>query len=255
LSTDKSKSELLIALIPHIVRTPGYTEENMRGIYVGNDATVKLMRAPEPEPPAPAEAPKPEETKPQLAPPGGPVGATGAAPPAGIAPGVLPVGPASPKPPLPGAVSPPPGATPAGNEGETRIRFNPPTIQSSTGATVQVTIQVENVHDLFSAAPLKVKYDPAQLRLNDMGPGEIMTHDGTRATSVKDIRNDNGEATLTITRMPGSGGVSGTGALAVLNFVAVGKGSSKVTVVDSTLKNAQGQSIGVVLGEALVRVQ
>ena len=27
----------MIALIPHIVRTPGYTAENLRGIYAGND--------------------------------------------------------------------------------------------------------------------------------------------------------------------------------------------------------------------------
>jgi hypothetical protein len=41
----------------------------------------------------------------------------------------------------------------------------------------------------------------------------------------------------------------------VLNFVAIGKGTSKVTVVDSTFKNSQGQPIGVALGEASVRVQ
>ena len=239
LSTDKSKSELLIALIPHIVRTPGYTEENMRGIYVGNDATVKLLRAPEPENPPPAPPAKPEGTKPQAPQPGAPSGATGAA-------GASVVIPASP------ALSPPP---PPVTGGEARIRFNPPTIQASTGATVQVTIQVDNVKNLFTAAPLKIKYDPAQLRLNDMGPGELMTRDGTRVTSVKDIRNDNGEASLTLARPPGSGGVSGSGALAVLNFVAVGKGTSKVTVVDSRLKSATGQSIGVALGEALVRVQ
>jgi hypothetical protein len=147
-------------------------------------------------------------------------------------------------------VSPPPG-----NDNQARIRFNPPTVQASTGATVQVSIQLENVHDLFTAAPLKIKYDPAQLRLNDMGPGEILTRDGSRPTAVKDIRNDNGEATLTVARLPGSAGISGSGALAVLNFVAVGKGTSKITVVDSTLKNTQGQPIGVVLGEALVKVQ
>jgi general secretion pathway protein D len=243
LSTDKSKSELLIALIPHIVRTPGYTDENYRGIYVGNDATVKLMRAPEPEPPPPPpEGPKPEGTKPQVPQPGAPSGATGAA---GLVP---PVAPASPTP-------APPGAAPPGVQGQTRILFSPPTIQASTGGLIQVTIHLENVQDLFSAAPLKIKYDPAQLRLNDIGPGEIMTRDGTRPTSVKDIRNDNGEATLTVSRTPGSPGISGSGSLAVLNFVAIGKGTSKVTVVDSTFKNSQGQPIGVALGEASVRVQ
>ena len=249
-NTDKSKSELLIALIPHIVRTPGYTEENLRGIYVGNDANVKLLRAPEPEsvPPPPAEAPKPDATKPQIPQPAVSIApqATPSIAPSVSAPNIVPAAPASPAPPPPGA---------PGGEGQARIRFNPPSIQTSSGATVQVTIHVDNVRDLFSAAPLKIKYDPAQLRLNDMGPGEILTRDGTRVSSVKDIRNDNGEATLTVARVPGSAGVSGSGALVVLNFVAVGKGSSTVSVVDSTLKNSQGQPVTVALGEAQVKVQ
>ena len=122
-----------------------------------------------------------------------------------------------------------------------RLGFNPSTVAASPGSNFTVTIQVENAKDLFSAAPLKIKFDPAQLRLNEMAPGELFTRDGVRVNSVKDIRNDNGEATLTVARFPGSPGISGSGGVAVLNFVAVGKGASAVTVVDSTFKNSQGQ--------------
>ena len=54
-------------------------------------------------------------------------------------------------------------------------------------------------------------------------------------------------AMLTVARLPGSGGVSGSGALAVLNFVAVGKGSSKVSVVAWTCSELL--SAGAVLGK------
>ena len=58
--TDKVRSDLLIALIPHIVRTPDYTVENMRGIYVGTDQVVKINYAPKPgENGAPAGTPAP----------------------------------------------------------------------------------------------------------------------------------------------------------------------------------------------------
>src|SRR6185437_469878 len=40
--TEKDRQELLIALIPHIIRTPDYTPENMRGVYAGEDQTVKV---------------------------------------------------------------------------------------------------------------------------------------------------------------------------------------------------------------------
>ena len=56
--TDKESGELLIALIPHIVRTPDYTAENLRGIYAGNDNTVKLYYAPKVDPSAPAVPPQ-----------------------------------------------------------------------------------------------------------------------------------------------------------------------------------------------------
>ena len=73
-------------------------------------------------------------------------------------------------------------------------------------------------------------------------------------TSVKDIRNDSGEATISIVRLPGAG-VSGTGALATLNFVSVGRGAGAVTVTELNLKNSQAQPLAVTLGSVAVNVQ
>ena len=41
-SVDRQRQELMIALIPHIVRRPEYTAENLRGIAVGNQQSVHL---------------------------------------------------------------------------------------------------------------------------------------------------------------------------------------------------------------------
>jgi general secretion pathway protein D len=94
-----------------------------------------------------------------------------------------------------------------------------------------------------------------QLRLNDISPGDLLSRDGVRVTAVKDIRNDTGEATLTVSRLPGSPGISGSGVIATLNFVAVGKGSSRITAADSVLKNSRQESLTVTLGELPVTVQ
>ncbi len=123
------------------------------------------------------------------------------------------------------------------------------------GSPVTVTVQVENGSDLFSGAPIKIKYDPAQLRLNDMSPGDLLTRDGVKVNAVKDIRNDAGEATMTVARPVGSPGISGSGAIVTLNFVAVGKGQGTVTLVDSALRNSQGQPIEVTLGSLPVTIQ
>ncbi|MBY0375982.1 MAG: type II and III secretion system protein, partial [Bryobacteraceae bacterium] len=51
-SRDDSRSELLVALMPRIVRAPEISDVNMRGVAAGNDQTVKLSYAPR-EPKAP----------------------------------------------------------------------------------------------------------------------------------------------------------------------------------------------------------
>ena len=39
---------MMIALIPHIVRSPDYTPENLRGVFAGADQQLRLMYAPRP---------------------------------------------------------------------------------------------------------------------------------------------------------------------------------------------------------------
>src|SRR5262249_19005466 len=62
-SVDRERQDLMIALIPHIVRRPEFTAENLRGIMVGNQQTTHLSvgrRAPAPAEP-PAAGPKKDE--------------------------------------------------------------------------------------------------------------------------------------------------------------------------------------------------
>jgi general secretion pathway protein D len=115
-SVDRERQELMIALIPHIVRRPEYTAENLRGIAVGNQASVHLNyghRNAE-NPPAGA-APKKDEPAPPAAaappvvPPGTPaVAQTPMAAPGMSTPGTgAPVPAAAPPGPAPPATAPP----------------------------------------------------------------------------------------------------------------------------------------------------
>ncbi len=212
--TEKDHGELMIAIIPHIVRTPDYTAENMRAIYSGTEQTVKVNFAPRNEP-APSTAPPKPETAPQL----------------------------------PAAPSTP--ATP----GQVRIGFSPASIQTPVSYPLVVTVTADGASDLASASPLKIKFDPTKLRLDNVSAGDLFTRDGTVVTTVKDIRNDAGEATVTITRPPGSAGVLGNGPIAVFNFVAVGRGQTTINVIDSTLKNSAGQPIPAAAGSIPVTIQ
>jgi hypothetical protein len=131
-----------------------------------------------------------------------------------------------------------------------------PSAMPANGGTLTVNVQVENGANLGSVAPLRIKYDADLLRLEDIAPGDIFSKGGGGATSTKDIRNDTGEASITISRLPGAAGVSGPGTLAVLTFTAIGSGEAPLTVEEVALKDAQSQAMGVVAPPALgVRIQ
>ena len=135
------------------------------------------------------------------------------------------------------------------------MSFLPGSISASPNGPFTVNVQLEGASDALAVSPLRIKWDPAVLRLNDIAPGDLLSRDSGRVTSVKDIRNDAGEATLTLSRAPGSSGVSGTGAVASLNFVAIGRGSATITVTEMGLKNSQDQPVSVTLGGLPVAVQ
>ena len=265
--TDKIRSELMIALIPHIVRTPAYTAENLRGIYAGTDQVVKINYAPKDEEPM-GSILDPAATKPTVA---GAVPPAAAAPATGVAimPGTVRVSPPAASPiapanaaaaparsmPMPMTAPATPAAAPAAPGTAARVSFSPSTLQAADGATVKVNVQVENGAAMSSLAPLRIKYDPALLRLEDIEPGDIFSRGGGGATSTKDIRNDDGEASITIERLPGAAAVNGPGTLAVLTFTAIGSGDAPVTIEEVALKDAQSQPVPASTASLGVQIQ
>lgn len=217
-NVDRSQQELLIALVPRIVRTPGYTADNLRTVLAGSDQVVRVRynpRADEPAPTTPA-----------------------AKPPASTTPTPPPTEAAKPEEPKPAA-----GET---NQaaGAPVLSFSPATeVQTQPSGTVTVSLLADRVKDLFAAGPIRIKFNPALLRLNDVVAGDLLQRDGKSVTISKDIRNDAGEATISITRVAGAGGVTGNGAICTLSFLATARGSAPIQVEDLNLVDAQMQPI------------
>lgn len=215
----KDRGDLMIALIPHIVRSPDYSPENLRGISAGVDQQLKLTYAPKPD--------------------------------AGSGPTPLPSPAAAPAP----TAAKPPATAPAPGGPGARITFNPGNIAVPANTPFTVNIQLENATDASSLTPLRVSWDPAVVRLNDISPGELLSRDGSRVTSVKDIRNDAGQASLTVSRAAGSPGVNGSGPIASLTFVALAPGSGRITVTELGLMDTQNRASNVALSAVPVAVQ
>jgi general secretion pathway protein D len=236
---ERSESELLIALIPHIVRSPEVTRGNLKGVAVGNATTVKLnysrprTEAPagSPAPAAAVEPSPPAATPPATTPPATTPPAT--APPAAAPPATAPAIPGVTTAPLQPAPDAP--ATPAAT---LAAAFAPAAVDTQVNGTFSVNLMIENATDLF-AAPLQVKFDPKMLRLTDVTRGDLLARDGQQVVFTRNILNDTGDATINLNRMPGTGGIGGSGALVTLTFQALGKGTAVVSLGSFTPRNAK----------------
>jgi len=267
-TTTKKYSELVIVLIPHVIRSAEITDVNLREIASGNATNVKVTYAQ----PKPAEAPAAAPAPPSA----------GGQPVTQPAPVVVPTVPApvasptvaaparpfqsGPVPPIPGVTIPPIGApntstgpatppatappvppakpvsqvqAPAGNA---KVKFVPAEASTLVSGIVTVSLMVENAADLAST-PLQIRFDPKILRLNDVVRGNLLASDGQQVTFSKNILNDTGEATVTANRFPATGGVTGSGSIVTLVFQAVGPGDTVVTAPSLTLRNSQSQAI------------
>jgi general secretion pathway protein D len=274
-STERNQGELLIVLVPHIVRAPDISDVNLRGVAAGTETTVKLNYAPRSEAPKPAGEAKPAEA-PKLGAPGMPIAPLPAAPkPAAPEPGTPEAAPAPAAPPAtvpptatvtppvtmpPGAPAPQPPpeapkpAAPAAAAAGLKASFQPGTVNLKLSAVIPVTLQLEGAKDI-AGAPLTVRWDPKVLRLNEVTRGNLLSGDGQQPIFTRNIRNEAGEANILLNRLPGTPGVSGSGALVTLVFQAVGKGSTQVTVPALQLRDSQMQPVGVTLPALPVTVE
>ncbi|MBI2687552.1 MAG: hypothetical protein HYX27_14660 [Acidobacteria bacterium] len=210
-NTDVSNSELVIALVPHIVRTQEITPANLRGVAAGNDQTVRLIYA------------APEDEKAAAAP-----GAPGAAVPA---PGV----PAQPEPTTPAKPSLPPAAP-------VKLTFQPEGVVTRAGSPVVVTVHVGDAVDLFQA-PMRIKYDPKKLKLLAATPGAFLSNDGQRVNFSSDDQAAKGEVAIQLSRAAGAPGLTGNGALLSLTFQTLEAGTTQIGVIDSAMQNSKLQSV------------
>jgi general secretion pathway protein D len=259
---ESTDGDLLVVLVPHIVRAPDISPDNLRGVATGTETIWKVnydnrQNAPVVDPkPAVPQAPAAKPPTPGQPPAGiaapAPTGVSAEAPPA---PAAEPQ-PSQPVPEIPGlppgipGLARPGGAAAAGP----RVVLAPSTIQPVLDSMVTVNVNVETVEDLF-AAPMKISFDNKVLKLMDVKRGAFMAQDGQQVTFEKTIADDPGGAIVALNRVAGAGGVSGSGTLVTLVFQAVGRGSTTVSFSDLTLRDGKLQPIAVTPAPVTVSVK
>jgi general secretion pathway protein D len=242
--TDKSQSELLIAIVPHIVRAPDISDLNLRGVSTGTDQQVKINFVPrEVKPVAPVAAP----AKPPAPLPGGPSpgGPSPGGPPLSL--GTTPQG----TPPLPFN---PMQAMRAGQNAmnaNNKLVLTPQPGQVFLSAPLTVEVKVEAAQD-WSKAPLKVDYDKQLLKLISVSSGGMMGADG----KLEDLKVELSKGQMDLARPVDAGGISGSGTLLKLTFQTLAKGDAGIRLVDARPENSKQEAVvPAALPEIVVKIE
>ena len=218
-SMNHNRDELMIVLVPHILRRPEITTENIRPIAVGNATVIQLHHAPKGSdatvvadntpaaapatPVAPAVPAAPPLTQP-VAPAGPPAAAPATQPNGPLPPATAPPLPPGMAPMPTGAAAPAAAAQPA--PGAT-LRFNPATMSVTQGSAVSVSLEIDGGTDV-AAAPMQIRFDPKILQLSAVTPGDFLSSDGQQPIFAKNVMNESGQASIQLSRLPGSAGVT-----------------------------------------------
>lgn len=248
----RAESEILLVLIPHIVRMPGIEQSNLRTIATGTDQKFEL-RYEQQGNGQPALALAPESA---------------AAGPSGQAPAPDPAATPEPAPetdqsqssddavqgvPEPAAGAPEPRPDPAEEPASAEVTplpgpqlyLVPEATPVPVGQQITFSLTVGGAVELASM-PMRIQYDREKLRLVGIEKGPFLAgDDASDIIFSRSIRHANGLAAVNISRFPGAGGADGEGQLVTLTFEGLAPGRAQLRVIATAPRDASNQTLNV----------
>jgi general secretion pathway protein D len=226
---DHAESDVLIVLIPRIVRLPDWTRANLKPISSGVEQNITTRRTSDIR--VPAAPPVPAQQTPQQAPVQQP----------------------------PAAAIPPPGAAAPADQSAAsaqspRLRFDPQTLSLAPGQTATLGISVDNVNDLYSI-PMILQYDPAVISVEEVQHGGFLSSGNQEIAIVQRVDKEHGQAMIAATRQPNTPGVSGSGTLLGVVVKALAPGATNISIVQVNAKDSQQKPLALLTGEASIQVK
>jgi general secretion pathway protein D len=267
-SVDLRRTDIMMTITPHIIRTADVTEEDLLPIWVGTEANMTFRGGStqvESGQPGPFETPvesEPAPEKPENAP---------APPPAGVnlSPSAPPTSPFNPpaepteeKPPEPPPAaestdsSPlstvPTSSLPIGGGG-VQLALQPSVVSVGVGDVFQVAEMVD-ARTPVSHLPATLSFDSRVLAVEAVVPGGFLG--GPGAAQVLADTSSPGSIVLGASRLGRSAGVAGRGTVATITFRALAAGTTPVHfAARRVLDPALVEVAGVTAADAMVEVR
>jgi Cohesin domain len=138
--------------------------------------------------------------------------------------------------------------------GPATLSVDPASLTARQGSTFALNIVLSRGQDI-SSVPVLLHYDPVMMRVVSVSDGEFLSRDGHPV--VLTHRDDSSRGTLRIhaQRLQGSPGLSGEGTAFRLVFMAMERGSGRVSIVPEDGLDTQVANKPAVAAQALVTVK
>ncbi|MBI3896279.1 MAG: type II and III secretion system protein [Acidobacteria bacterium] len=135
-----------------------------------------------------------------------------------------------------------------------RLRLSTPASLPQAGETFELPLEVENAQGMLSAA-LEVAYDPRVLRLVRVASGDFLGQGNQPVAVVERIEESSGKTSVSFSRPPNSGGVSGGGTLAVITFQANQPGTTPLKISPANDGSPSSQRLSVESAQTTITVR
>jgi general secretion pathway protein D len=235
-SKTKIDDEIVILMIPHVVRAADLTPLNLEQIDTGTGSAVEIRRKPAVEDGAGKDG---TAAQPALS----------TTPPAAST--------------TPAGITAPFAANSAlaamrqdaaTNTGApVALQLVSPSAPQKVGSSFQVAVNLSGGHDVFSV-PLQLQYDQNKLTLINVDAGSYLGGDG-QAVALVHRDDGNGGVVISASRPPGVAGVSGAGTVCTMTFQAKSAGDAPISITRPGVKNSAQQAMPVTGSQTTVHVQ
>ena len=282
----KTDNETVFAMTPHVVRRLDVEDLNIRAVDIGTQNVIEIHHMARPAMVVPASSPvpsgvpsvvpsvvtpapvqnvpqgaQPQGVQPQGVQPQGvqPQGMTMNAPPQqpqGTANG----GPRMAPPPPTGMAGGAPGlganAAPASvpvRQGPV-LSLDPVMVNQPAGATFSLNVTLHGGEDVFSV-PVQINYDPKVLQFVNASNAGALSKDGAAVALVQRDDAEKGELHVSLARPAGANGISPSGPLFTLTFMAKAAGQGTVAVSRAVVRDPNNAAIEASGSQAVINVR
>ena len=122
------------------------------------------------------------------------------------------------------------------------------------GATFNMNLAIANAQNAHTVQ-FQVTINPKLLKLVNVEDGKFLKSDSQVVALVQRVDQEGGTASISLTRPPDTGGLSGSGVLATLTFQAQGVGTAPVEVVRGSVRGPKQESTALPAAQVIVNIE